>query len=92
MPLYLISYDVRSKNHDYTRLYACLRQWNAAHLQNSVWLASLTGDAAVVRDVLANHLHNDDTICVVQIFSNSDWATKYAKPLGVSWLKSNVTV
>jgi CRISPR/Cas system-associated endoribonuclease Cas2 len=92
MPNYLICYDVRSKNHDYKALYACLAQWNAAHLQNSVWLAELKGPCTVVRDILRGHMHADDTVAVVQLPSNgapSDWATKHDRVTGVNWLRSH---
>ena len=31
MTLYVLTYDVRATNHDYTRLYALLNSWKAAH-------------------------------------------------------------
>ena len=30
MTLYVLTYDVRAKNHDYTKLYELLRGWGAA--------------------------------------------------------------
>ena len=92
MPNFLICYDVRAKNHDYKTLYACLNQWKAAHLQNSVWLATLKGPASAVRDILEGHLHKDDTVAVVQMPSDgrpSDWATKNDRFAGVSWLRAH---
>lgn len=89
MALYVISYDVRSKNHDYQSLYDQLNAWHAGHLQNSVWLADLNGNAAAVRDTLRRHLHPDDTVCVIQMFPNSDWATWAARKTGTDWLQSH---
>jgi len=92
MSLYVITYDVRAKNpQDYPSLYDQLNEWGAKHLQNSVWLASLNGTAAEVRDALRRHLHPDDTVCVIQIFSNSDWAMWNARKTGTGWLRSHTS-
>jgi CRISPR/Cas system-associated endoribonuclease Cas2 len=91
MTLYVIAYDVRAKNHEYQSLYDQLNEWGAAHLQNSVWLADLNGTAAAVRDSLRRHMHPDDTVCVIQIFSNSGWATWAARKTGTDWLKSHMS-
>lgn len=91
MSLFVISYDVRTTNHQYQPLYDQLNAWKAAHLQNSVWLADLNGTAAAVRDTLKKHMHPDDTLCVLQIFANSEWATQNAKKEGVDWLKAHLT-
>jgi CRISPR/Cas system-associated endoribonuclease Cas2 len=89
MTLYVITYDVRAKNPEYQSLYDQLNEWGAAHLQNSVWLADMNGTAAAVRDALRRHLHPDDRVCVIQIFSNSDWATWKARKTGTDWLTSH---
>lgn len=89
MTLYVLTYDVRSTNHDYQPLWDQLNKWGAAHLQNSVWLADLTGKASEVRDAMKKHMHADDTACAIQIFSNSDWATSHARKTGTNWLSSH---
>jgi CRISPR/Cas system-associated endoribonuclease Cas2 len=91
MTLYVITYDVRAKNHEYQSLYDQLNEWGAAHLQNSVWLADMNGTAAAVRDALQRHMHPDDTVCVIQMFPNSDWATRHARKTGIDWLKSHTS-
>jgi CRISPR/Cas system-associated endoribonuclease Cas2 len=90
MTLYVISYDVRSTNHEYQPLYDQLNSWGAAHLQNSVWLADLTDTAGSVREILKAHMHKDDTVCVIQIFTNSKWSTWNARTTGTDWLYSHV--
>ena len=89
MALYVLTYDVRMKNHDYTRLYEVLRSWGAAHQQDSVWLADLNGSAATIRDTMKSHMHPDDTACAIQVSSIPDWATSYARQEGTDWLKSH---
>jgi hypothetical protein len=91
MALYIITYDIRTRpGHDYQPLYDLLTAWRAAHLQNSVWLVESNNRASVVRDSLLRHMHRDDTFCVNQIFSNSDWATWNARREGVDWLKPHM--
>lgn len=88
MAYYVITYDLRKKpGHDYQPLYDQLKSWGAKHLQDSVWLASLNGNAEVVRNSLTRHAHSDDTFCVIQVFANSDWATIGARADGCGWLK-----
>lgn len=89
MPLYVITYDERVATHNYQPLYNQLNEWKAAHLQNSVWLAELKGPAPAIRDILRYHAHPNDTICVIEIFSNSGWATVHAKPAGAPWLHAH---
>lgn len=90
MPNYLITYDVRATNHSYQPLYDQLDAWGAAHLQNSVWLATLAGPAETIRDILRAHTHNDDTVAVVQLRDGipAQWATWKVRQTGVNWLRA----
>jgi CRISPR/Cas system-associated endoribonuclease Cas2 len=90
MTLYIITYDVRSKSHNYQPLYDRLNEWGAAHLQNSVWLASLNGGPAEVREALMALLHRDDTVCVIQLTTGLGWSTQNARSTGTNWLMANV--
>jgi CRISPR/Cas system-associated endoribonuclease Cas2 len=90
MALYILAYDVRAKNHDYKMLYVQLNAWRAAHLQDSVWLASVDGTALAVRDAMMAHMHKDDTACVIQLEPKLFWATQNAQPEGIAWLKANL--
>jgi CRISPR/Cas system-associated endoribonuclease Cas2 len=89
MTLFVLTYDVRATHHDYTNLYNLLASWRAAHLQNSVWLADMNGNAAAVRDAMKAHMHLDDTVAVIQMPSTgTDWATIHTRPEGTAWLKA----
>lgn len=91
MSLFVITYDVRTRpGHDYQPLYDQLANWDAAHLQNSVWLADLNGTAIQVRESLKPYMHQDDTLCVLQLFKNSGWATLNARKTGTDWLKDHM--
>ena len=90
MALFVLTYDQRATHHDYSNLYALLNSWNAAHLQNSVWLADLNGTAANIRDAMKSHMHQDDTACVIQLRNQNDcnWAASNCRPTGTNWLKA----
>lgn len=90
MALYVLTYDVREKNHDYTKLYEPLESWKAAHLQNSVWLVDRSSTAAQLRDAMKTHMHSDDTIGVVELSPTGDWAALKARQTGTDWLKSHI--
>jgi CRISPR/Cas system-associated endoribonuclease Cas2 len=86
---FIVTYDVRAKNHDYTGLYSLLSQWRAAHLQNSVWLVDLNGSAINIREALKQHMHADDTIAVIQLpVASCAWATQHVRAEGLDWLKA----
>lgn len=90
MTYYVISYDVRATNHEYQPLYNQLNGWGAAHLQNSIWLANLRGPSQTVRDILRQHMHPNDTICVLPLAASPDWATISARQTGIDWRKGHI--
>jgi CRISPR/Cas system-associated endoribonuclease Cas2 len=89
MTLYVITYDVRLTNHDYKGLYDQLEKWKAAHLQNSVWLVDYNGKSKAVRDALKAHMHSDDTISVIQLAEDFDWATLRVRSEGTDWMNAH---
>jgi hypothetical protein len=89
MTYWVLTYDQRATHHDYSNLYHLLNSWSAAHLQNSVWLADLNGDAGSIRDAMRSHMHLDDTVAVIQLAaSGTSWATIHCRPEGTAWLKA----
>ena len=90
MALWVLTYDQRATHHDYSRLYELLNSWKAAHLQNSVWLADLNGNATNIRDTMRSHMHQDDTVAVIELpSSGANWAAINCRPEGVTWLKNH---
>ena len=89
--LCILTYDQRVTHHDYQPLYDLLNEWGAQHLQNSVWLADLNAsNAAVVRDAMKATMHSDDTACVIELKSGSDWATSHARKGAAEWLRQHL--
>jgi hypothetical protein len=87
MTLFVLTYDVRTTNHQYQPLYDQLNAWSAAHLQDSVWLADLNGTAEAIRNAMMGHMHPKDTVCVIQLPQPAfDWATSCARETGTDWL------
>ncbi|MGB7101498.1 MAG: hypothetical protein WBD95_22365, partial [Xanthobacteraceae bacterium] len=76
-------------HHDYTNLYSLLNSWRAAHLQNSVWLAELNLGAQATMEAMRAHMHNDDTICVIELpASGAAWWSANCRQEGINWLKA----
>lgn len=90
MTLFVVAYDMRSKNHDYTEVYELLRVWNATRLKNSVWLLDHAASARVIRNAMKANLHDDDTVAVIELSPNGDWATWKAKPHAADWLEEKI--
>ncbi len=88
MTAYLITYDNRAPR-DYQPLYDLLELWDAVRLAESVWLADLNGDAATVRDVVRSTMQPDDTIAVLELVNDADWAV-YATKESINWLRGHV--
>ena len=89
MTRFVLTYDQRATHHDYSNLYALLNSWQAAHLQNSVWLADMNATAQAVRDAMRAHMHSDDTVSVIEIpTTGANWAAVHCRPEGVKWLKA----
>jgi len=76
---YLITYDLH-KRRDYAALYRLMASWRATRLTESLWLASLVGPAATIRNIVAANLDHDDTVAVLEVKHGSDWATLRVSP------------
>jgi hypothetical protein len=92
MALFVLSYDQSSTYHDYSNLFALLTSWRAAHLQNSVWLVDMNGNAETVRDAMRAHMHTDDTVAVIQLPGPGfgSWAAVQCRPEGITWLRAHI--
>lgn len=81
----LITYDLK-KVKNYPRLYACLNQWGAQRLLESVWIANVVGPCPSVRQVLQNYIDGDDAIAVIELVSGADWSTLRVRTGGLAML------
>lgn len=90
MQQFLITYDNTSPR-DYRRLYELMAQWQAVRLAQSVWLVSLNGSAAAVRDAVRSTLETNDTVAVLQMARGAEWATWRVNQAASTWLGANIT-
>ena len=89
MTLYVVMYDQRATYYDYSPLYRLLQGWNAAQLQNSVWLVDFDGTAEDVNKAMAPHFDHRDKVAVIELSaSGADWAAYQCRPEGMAWLKA----
>jgi len=89
MAHFLVSYDLH-RNRDYTRIINALKEQNAARILESVWFVSLSNSAGEVRDWLKGYIDNDDSIIVIELKQDSDWAGIRSQPKGIEWLQKNI--
>lgn len=91
MATYLISYDLkRVKN--YPRLYACLNQWGAKRVLESLWVAHLVGPSPAVCNILLRYIDGDDALAVFELAAGADWATYLARLEGVAQLQRTAAI
>jgi hypothetical protein len=77
MAVYIVSYDLRKPDYDYTPLYTALDKIKAKHLQDSVWGVNTISSAEVVFDYLWQHMHNErDRLFVVTFDKTQDFKAK----------------
>ncbi len=87
--LYVISYD-QHRDKDYTPLWNKLAQLGAVRVLESVWLLDLQQTAVALRDILKGVTKNEDSLLVIQVFTNSAWATLQVQTAGSNWLESHI--
>jgi hypothetical protein len=86
---FLVNYDLH-KNRNYDQVYRILAAWKAVRLTESSWLVSLDSDAITVRDIVRRTLDDDDTVAVILLGSDANWATYRVAPTASDWLSYNV--
>jgi hypothetical protein len=71
--LYLLSYDIQEKNHDYDALYAWLAEQNATRALYSEWLvpASDTITALQILEAARAHVMTGDKLFCCEIFNSA---------------------
>ncbi len=74
MTCYIISYDLRAPDYDYSKLYDAIKGYGTwAHVHDSVW-AIVTDETAVnVRDKLMASCHVNDRIFVIRSGTEAAW-------------------
>jgi hypothetical protein len=53
-------------------------------------LQQLKGPAKTVRNFLSSHTRKDDTVCVIPLPVNPDWASLNARETGTAWLAAHL--
>lgn len=76
MPLYLVAYDLRKPDFDYSGLESKLKQLHAARVQESVWMLRSMETAKELRNQLKLVIHTKDRLLVAEVDS---WSAR--KPM-----------
>ncbi|HWY09059.1 MAG TPA: hypothetical protein VNY24_19505 [Candidatus Acidoferrales bacterium] len=69
MPLLLVTYDLKTPNHDYSPLFLAIKQSSTKwwHYLNNTWLIKTNGDANGVGRGLLKHITSSDRILVIEV-------------------------
>ncbi len=89
MAHFIISYDLHNQR-TYEPVWKVLEDWGAVRVLESLWLVTIDKTSAQVRDTIKTAADDDDSIVVIELKSNSDWASWRGRAAGVAWLKKNL--
>ena len=73
MALYLLSYDISEKNHDYQSLWDFLENQKAKRILYSEWAVPWANDsnAKELADAALEHIEKGDSLLVCELFDNA---------------------
>ena len=73
MALYLLSYDIAERNHDYQSLWKFLDNAHAKQVLYSEWVVPWVNDASALdlTNAAAAHMEKGDSLFVLEIFDNT---------------------
>lgn len=88
---FIITYELRATNHDYTPFYNLQDELKAAHLQNSVWLLEHSGTATDVHEHIKARMREGDALCVLELptAEQTGWCCTQMRATGLDWLKNH---
>lgn len=89
MPLYAVSYDLHNKR-DYQPIWDGLKEVGGRKLLETLWLIDVDDGASAVKDWVKMLIDAGDSVAVVELQSEADWATYKALPGGNEWLHANL--
>jgi hypothetical protein len=82
MALYLVSYDIADKNHDYQSLLDELHDLKATRILYSEWAVPYSGTAGELVRLLQTHIEKGDKLLACELFNTSGI---------ISWNKLRIT-
>lgn len=74
MAAFIVSYDLRKPQRDYSTLYTRLTAWSALRVLESVYIITSTqSDSATIRDDLAQYIDANDGLLVAKLTGDAAW-------------------
>jgi hypothetical protein len=88
MKAYLISYDLKIPNRDYSGLYKAIGKYTPWwHFLESVWIVMSDSTPGQIWNALQSHIDTNDRILIIEVRDNvSGWLPKGAW----DWIKQHV--
>lgn len=85
MATFIITYDTHF-GRNYQALYDAMKEHRGVRLAESVWGIVLNNNPHEVRDWARSLLDDDDTIVVIQLRPEPNWASWYASDDATEWM------
>ena len=74
MATYIVSYDLRNPDRDYTRLYSRLDAWSALRILESLLLIKVDNSSSTtIRDDLLGYVDKNDRLFVAKLTGEAAW-------------------
>ncbi len=74
MAVFVLSYDLRNPQRDYSRLYARLSDWDALRIVESGYVVSTNdNESKNIRDDLLDYIDSDDGLFVAKLTGQAAW-------------------
>lgn len=89
MALYAVSYDLHNVRH-YQPVWDLLAKIGGVRVLESLWLVSNTATAVQIKDAVKAAADKDDSVVVLPLDPNGQWAVYRAQKLGADWLLKNI--
>ena len=83
MSTYLVTYDLRQPEKNYSRLFNVLEKYDHERVLKSVWLVSSNESAEQIRNHLAQYIDGNDQLLVI---AAGIWAGQNLSTLTNAWL------
>ncbi len=85
----LITYNLKSKEKDYTQFYVEIKtiskKW--LRLTDSVWLVQTDEQPTTIKNILSSHMHSNDEIFVGRLDKD---CSGYLSTEAIKWLEDNL--
>jgi hypothetical protein len=89
MPVLVVTYDLHHPHPNYQSLWNYLGAYPSERVVESTWVISTYKTSEQVRNEIANHVHDYDSVLVIDVGATAAW--QGLTPQIGNWLKQHMT-